>query len=298
MPLLLIAIPEPSRCSLLCWQSFSSCSSINNNYDDDSNKQQQQQQMARNDISNHEQSLQDQNWTKMLTRLQAYQQEHNGSCNVPCRYPQDPQLGRWINKQRERYEKGMLTKERFDQLEEIGFEWTVFERTEWTEMIKRLQAYQREHNGSCNVPCRFPQDPKLGNWVKTQRHLYKKGLLAKERFDPLEEIGFEWACNREQAFQDQWTKMFKTLQAYQKEHIGSCNVPWKYPPDPKLANWVVTQRHLYKQGSLAKERCDQLSAIGFEWRSSTRTNHREQEAKMQSDQSGTTEGSSRRWCWL
>ena len=90
---------------------------------------------------NHEQ------WAKMLERLQAYQKEHNGSCNVQQGYPQDPQLGTWISMQRHHYKKGLLAKERCDQLESIGFVWTVPERNEWTKMFKRLQAYQKAHNG-------------------------------------------------------------------------------------------------------------------------------------------------------
>ena len=82
-----------------------------------------------------------QKWTKTFKRLQAYQQEHGGSCNVPSKYRQDLHLGRWVDKQRTTYRKGLLAKERCDQLEKIGFEWTVVERTKWTEMLKRLQQY-------------------------------------------------------------------------------------------------------------------------------------------------------------
>ena len=232
-------------------------------------------------------------WTKMFKRLQTYQQEHDGSCNVPQGYPQDPKLGRWVKKQRNIYKKGSLAKERCDQLESIGFEWTVREQTEWTEMFKRLQAYQKGHNSGRNVPRGYPQDPKLGRWVNTQRENYKKGLLAKERCDQLDSIGFELKRNREQTFQDQWAKMFKRLQAYQQEHNGSCNVPQGYPQDTKLGRWAMTQRSRHKKGLLAKERYEQLNGIGFEWRS-TQTNR--EQAKMQPDPSGN-EGS-RRWCWL
>ena len=40
----------------------------------------------------------------MYTRLQAYQQERN-SCDVPQRYPQDPQLGKWVSYQRRNRKK-------------------------------------------------------------------------------------------------------------------------------------------------------------------------------------------------
>ena len=116
----------------------------------------------------------------MCKRLQTYQQEHNGSCNVPGGYPLDPQLGTWVSTQRTAYRKGLLTKERFDRLEEIGFQWAdATYKHKWTEMFKRLQAYQQENNGSCNVPHKYHLDPKLGNWVNNQRMLYKKGVRKK-----------------------------------------------------------------------------------------------------------------------
>jgi len=133
-------------------------------------------------------------WAQMFKRLQAYQQEHDGSCKVPKGYPADPQLGNWVHNQRKFYRKGLLTKERCDQLEAIGFEWT--RNPEWTEMLKRLQAYQQEHNDSCNVPFKYPPDQQLAYWVGTQRANYRKGLLTKERYDQLEAIGFQWISTR------------------------------------------------------------------------------------------------------
>ena len=134
-------------------------------------------------------------------------------------------------------------------------------------MLKRLQQYQKEHNGSCNVPTRYPQDPRLGQWVSKQRYNYKKGSLAKERCDQLEAIGFEWTRNRgQQPMNDQWTKMFIRLQAYQQERNGSCNVSQGYRQDPALGNWVLKQRYHYNKAMLTKERFDQLEKIGFEWK--------------------------------
>jgi len=55
----------------------------------------------------------------------AYQQEHNGCCNVPLVYRPDPQLGNWVNWQGYCYRKGLLKRERCDQLDMIGFEWRL-----------------------------------------------------------------------------------------------------------------------------------------------------------------------------
>jgi len=179
--------------------------------------------------------------------------------------PRRSQLGSWVTKQRHNYKKGLIKKERCDQLEEIGFQWTVGRTTEWTEMFKRLQTYRQENNGSCNVPNRYKQDPQLGNWVSKQRQNYKKGLITKERCDQLEAIGFQWTLNDEQSVQELWNEMFKSLQTYQQENNGSCHVPRRYEQNPQLGNWVSKQRQNYKKGLITKERCDKLEGIGFEW---------------------------------
>ena len=250
--------------------------------------------MARNQNA---QSFQDQ-WTKILKRLQAYQQEHNGSCNVPRQYDPDPQLATWVMNQRHQYKKGVLAKERCDQLDAIGFEWKSTRREQslekqWTKMFKRLQEYQQEYNG--NMPKGYYQDPKLGRWVHKQRFLYKKGLLSKERFDQLEAIDFQWA-----QYNGWWAEMLKRLQAYQQEHDGSCNVPYRYPPDPQLGRWVSEQCERYNKGLLAKERCDQLEAIGFQWtlkgaRASTQV---QPPLSKVSKTKKTVTQEPLRWCWI
>ena len=242
-------------------------------------------------------------WNQMFKRLQAYQQKNNGKTNVPKRYEQDPQLGNWVNKQRVNYKKGLLAKERCYQLEGIGFEWKpshflAFDDQQWTNMFKRLQAYQLAHEGSCDLPMQYGRDPKLGIWVRNQRYRYKKGLLPKERCDQLEAIGFEWTGHggwgpAGQACQYQWTKMFNRLQSYQQEHDGSCHVPTQYHPDPQLSNWVRRQRLNYKKGLLAKERCDLLEAMGFQWTLSGAP----ESTRLQSPLSTETQ-EPRRWAWI
>jgi len=173
---------------------------------------------------------------KMLKRLQAYQHEHNGSCNVPRGYRQDPKLGEWVKTQRKKYKSGLLAKERCDQLEAIGIEWTAtcgrpVQDQKWTQMLKRLHAYQQEHNGRSNVPQRYRRDSSLGHWVSNQRYLKKHGVLTKERSNQLDAIGFEWkdtGCQWKRL--RKWAKKMKILQASQQESEHQSQL------DPKLAN--------------------------------------------------------------
>lgn len=43
-----------------------------------------------------------------------------------------------------------------------------------------------------------------------------------------------------------WDKMYQRLITYKETH-GNCLVPKGYPMDPKLANWVETQRVMYSR---------------------------------------------------
>jgi len=173
-------------------------------------------------------------WTNMHKRLDAYQQEHDGSCDVPQGYRPDPSLGSWVNRQRQNYNKGLLTQERIDKLDAIGFQWVPSFEDKWTDMFKRLQAYQEEHDGRTDVPRQYLQDPQLGDWALKQRRYRSQGLLIKERCDRLDAIGFEWTRNTANTpntgnpSQDQkWTKMLKRLRAYQQERDGRSNEPKK-----------------------------------------------------------------------
>jgi hypothetical protein len=66
----------------------------------------------------------------------------------------------------------------------------------WKEMRARLETYRDTHNGSCNVPYRYPEDSKLGRWVWTQRSELRKYMedpetstLSAERISALEQMG-------------------------------------------------------------------------------------------------------------
>jgi len=57
-------------------------------------------------------------------RLAAFKAAH-GHCLVPVLYPADKKLGGWVRTQRTSHINGSLSKDRFDRLEALGFEWKV-----------------------------------------------------------------------------------------------------------------------------------------------------------------------------
>ena len=75
----------------------------------------------------------------MLRRLATYKSEH-GDVNVPWGYvtTKDVRLGQWVSNQRVKKSKQKLTKEQVEQLEELGFVWSVLD--EQRELIAREQV--------------------------------------------------------------------------------------------------------------------------------------------------------------
>jgi hypothetical protein len=66
-------------------------------------------------------------WNTRFNQLKQYNDE-NGHCRVPWKHPQ---LGKWVSKQRQKYNKtreGNLSSDQIKLLNEIGFEWTGYSK--------------------------------------------------------------------------------------------------------------------------------------------------------------------------
>jgi hypothetical protein len=157
----------------------------------------------------------------------------------------------------------------------------------WNKMYKLLCKYKKKE-GTTNVPLRYENDLKLGQWVSTQRQRYKaclSGKISKElwtaRIKKLNDLGFEWILHPGMALNhprrnQQWDKMFKQLCDYKLKH-GHVHVPHMAKGYVRLSQWVGTQRNLYKkqmnassnEGEMAglivlsNERIKRLESVGF-----------------------------------
>jgi ribosomal protein S16 len=146
----------------------------------------------------------------------------------------------------------------------------------WNKRYEELVDYRKEH-GHSMVPTESQTHKELGDWVHTQRQLYKKriqgkltrgALLSDERIRLLNEEHFVWDPH-----EDFWRKRYQELVEYYKVH-GHSMVPQTSQTHKELGRWVVNQRELYKkrnQGKLSKgtgisdERMRLLSEVEFVW---------------------------------
>ena len=99
----------------------------------------------------------------------------------------------------------------------------------WAAQLARLAAYKVAH-GDCNVPKRWAEDPRLGNWVNDQRQRKRKldrgepckGMTA-ERAAKLTAVGLVWEGTNAHLKEAEWDAQLALLAAYKAAH-GDCNV--------------------------------------------------------------------------
>ena len=139
-------------------------------------------------------------WALRYKELLAFHKE-NGHAAVPHTYPPNPQLARWVKRQRRQYKlrgenkASTMTTDRLEVLKEIGFIWDSHD-VNWQEKLTALAKFRKEHD-HCNVPSNY-KDKKLATWVKCQRRQYKlywdgkPSSMSESRIQILEKVGFEW----------------------------------------------------------------------------------------------------------
>lgn len=142
-------------------------------------------------------------WDRKFDELLDFKKQH-GHCRVPQHYAPNPQLGTFVNKQRQEHKKledgktSALTDERLERLESIGFDWAKRKgQVGWDTKYEELLQYKAKF-GNCHVPTKFKENTALGRWVSQQRAEYKKfckgekSSLTTERIIRLNSIGFAW----------------------------------------------------------------------------------------------------------
>jgi predicted helicase len=133
------------------------------------------------------------NWDFWYGLTLAYKEKF-GTPNAIAGYksPEGFNLGYWQSEQRRNYKIRLLSKDKIQRLENIGFIWDP--HTEAFDKGFSGTLKYKEQSGTPNAPYEYrtPEGFRLGKWQGTQRYYYKKGLLSKEKIQQLEKIGFTW----------------------------------------------------------------------------------------------------------
>jgi hypothetical protein len=198
-------------------------------------------------------------WTELnLKRLETYHLRHSHSA-----VPQNLKgLGGWVKAQRVLKKTGKLPASTAARLDALDFDYKI---TPWHQHFDSFLAFKQVH-GHGRVARTFVSADgfKLGEWVKTQRQSFRKGILSQDRLAKLEANGFVWKAL--DAFcQSVWDRRLGALEGYKKLK-GDCYVPGGYVFDGyKLGSWVKAQRFLHSSGKLKADRRLRLEQVGLKW---------------------------------
>lgn len=202
-------------------------------------------------------------WRKNYGRLLRYVAEF-GTADVPSSYEDDQGgLGDWVVLQRMLFEKGELSAERVNGLENLpGWLWRkVFE---WDEQFAALYAAHAKF-GVASLRTDFVDENSrnLGNWLAIQRQRKKQRKLSSDQIVALESLeGWTW-----DAVSSKWWQRFAELEE-ESARLGSANIPATYVTEKgtRLGNWLDSQRSSYKQGKLDVSQVAALGSLtGFIW---------------------------------
>jgi hypothetical protein len=141
-------------------------------------------------------------WRAWFELLREFADAHGGSTDVPFAHVHESgkRLGEWVANQRAYHHKaGKLSTERTAQLASLGFHSSAPQsgmrpaaawNDAWNERCEQLAAYAAANGGSVAVPTTIRRIRNtLGEWLSTQRALWREGKLAPERVAKLEALG-------------------------------------------------------------------------------------------------------------
>jgi hypothetical protein len=213
-------------------------------------------------------------WNAKLQRLKKYKRKH-GNCFGPPKNAsnsvEDKELVIWITHQRSGYKRGTIPHHRLQQLEEVGFVWSIVERGSqapskkqelaWEKSYEKLREFYEVH-GHFTVPHVLENGDinPFNTWIGVQRKYFAQGLIKEDRRLKLEAIDFVWDQGTEHYSQRKWNAAFEDLVKFREEK-GHTFVR----RDDGMALWRWTEKMNWKRkrSTLSLKREQRLESIGF-----------------------------------
>ncbi len=201
-------------------------------------------------------------WDEWYGQLKAFQTA-NGHCNVGWRDSANESLRTWTGNQRQLRKRDQLSADRIRRLDILGFDWgsEVDADEMWACRRQELADYKARY-GDCNVSAKWGYNPSLGVWVNNTRALRKKGKLAEDRIESLDQLGFAWGLRNRSVRRLDWNEM---VQQYVDQQKNQSKSKPSVKAFPILMNWVGRVRQDKANGLLPDEQIKAMEAIGFDW---------------------------------
>ena len=189
-------------------------------------------------------------WSEWYSLARAYKESY-GDLLVPHAYesPGGYKLGRWIERQRAKYNETpsmqhRLNRNQISQLEQIGMVWKLESRFAWTEWILEAEKYLCKF-GNLEIPHNYKQgEYHLGNWIAEQRKNYMAGRLTEKQIADLDALGMVWNIATPRRA---WSDWYEDAKEYYETH-GNLLVKLDYCTEAgnRLGVWIFSQRERYR----------------------------------------------------
>ncbi len=177
----------------------------------------------------------------------------NGHTNVNTT---QSSLGRKINRIRAHYRKGILSSERIEKLNSIGFQFSFDDAKNWNERLSELKDFFLK-NGHLDI--KQTENQSLIQWCYKQRKF--KSKLSDEQLEKLQSIDF-YSNFKLIDRGDNFLNRLIELEAYFKKH-NSFFIPEKSIENMQLKSWLGKLRTKFNKGILSKEKELMLNDIGY-----------------------------------
>ena len=189
--------------------------------------------------------------------------ERTGKFEVSRRSSSYVGLRVWMDQQRVKKRKGILSLELEKSLEELGFEWEV-EPSPYAASKERLAQLKqlKEKKGTFEVSRNSSAYPGLRQWIDQQRSKKRRGKLSTNIEIALTELEFDWL--EVSSLSTSSEERLVQLRQF-KEENGTFDVSRNSQSYPGLRQWMDQLRYKKRRGKLSTNIEIALTELEFEW---------------------------------
>jgi len=191
-------------------------------------------------------------WDENFVALAAFK-EKKGHCRVTAGH-KNKVLRIWVSNTRASYKKGILSAEKIQRLESIGFLWEVKDAA-WRDKYETVKIHLETGT--------WKQAKKKNNaaheWINKQRTEYRHGTLAEDKIMLLNMLGIDW-----DPLKNSWHTMFQNFLNYKKTR-NSVKISYSDKSYASLYSWCFKQRKNYRENKMPEEKLILLNNAGFQW---------------------------------
>lgn len=189
-------------------------------------------------------------WEMCFISLQKYKADHGDTIVTMA----NPRLKNWLSKQRQYHRSGLLERDKYLKLKELGV--TFYETKEMESDESFVLRYEQlkkyfEEKGTTHVPQRGKTQA-LGKWVCAQREYFKAGKMPEHRKLELDKLGFVWDFQK-----DLWDTRYNEYKEYIQKQLPKMS--------KELGSWVTYQRKAHKRGLLSERKINLLEDLNFDF---------------------------------